>query len=180
MAGSTFQQVGDALGPERREGQIMRVIPALFPEAWRRRLMQPLRAWCLLRSVDQYACGRLTKAEVLRTLQRLGRSQGSAYRLIGKGMRTFWREETTFPHGTHGSGTKTLVLVAAKALAVAWGLERLSRHQVELPWELCADDVASWNALGYHAQLSGPRSPRIARNGPGGILQGAFNEISSH
>jgi hypothetical protein len=146
-----------------RQGQVVGIIPSLFPEARRRGLMQPLRVWYLLRSVDQYACGRLTKADALRTLQRLGWSQGSVYRLIGKGMGTFWREETTFPHGKHGSGTKTLVLVGVKVLAVAWGLERLSRHQVEVPWKLCTRDVAAWNALAYHAWLPGPRPLRITR-----------------
>lgn len=61
--------------------------------------MQPLQVWHLLRNVEQEARGRLTKAKALRDLQYLGWSQASAYRLINQGMGTFWREETTYPHG---------------------------------------------------------------------------------
>jgi hypothetical protein len=97
--------------------------------------------------MDQEASGRLDKREVLSFLRRRGWSQASAYRLISKGMGTFWREETTYPHGTRGhwgtSPRKTLVLVGAKSLAARWELEGLSRHQVEVPWELCAGDVAA-------------------------------------
>lgn len=149
--------------------QVVRVIPGLFPESWRRGMMQPLRVWYLLRALDRDASGRLDKRETLDLLQRLGWSQASAYRLIGKGMGTFWREETTYPHGTHGhkgtSPRKTLVLVGVKSLATSWGLELLSRHQVEVPWELRAGGVAAWNSLAYHAWLPGPRPPRISRNG---------------
>ena len=81
--------------------------------------MQPLRAWYLLRTADHDASGRLNKARVLRSLQDLGWSQANAYRLISNGTGTFWREETTHPHGTHGPGRKTLVLVWAKAFAAA-------------------------------------------------------------
>ncbi|MDO8472562.1 MAG: hypothetical protein Q7T05_01950, partial [Dehalococcoidia bacterium] len=38
-------------------------------------------------------------------------------------------------------------------------------HQVEVPLELCAGDVAAWNAMAYHAWLPGPRSPRISKSG---------------
>lgn len=145
------------------------MIPGLFPEAWRRGLMQPLRVWYLLRALDREASGRLDKREAFGLLRRLDWSQASAYRLISKGMGTFWREEATYPHGTRGhrgtSPRKTLVLVGVSSLATSWGLERLSRHQVEVPWELCAGDVAAWNSLAYHAWLPGPRSPRIARSG---------------
>ncbi len=131
--------------------------------------MQPMRVWYLLRALDRDASGRLEKREALDLLQRLGWSQVSAYRLVSKGMGTFWREETTYPHGRRGqrgtSPRKTLVLVGVKALAASWELERLSRHQVEAPWELCAGDVAAWNSLAYHAWLPGPRAPRIARSG---------------
>ncbi len=165
---------GDARGhaaPRSGEsvGQVVRVVPGLFPEAWRRGLMQPMRVWYLLRALDRDASGRLEKREALDLLQRLGWSQASAYRLISKGMGTFWRQETTHPHGTQGqrgtSPRKTLVLVGAKSLAAPWELERLSRHQVEVPWDLCAGDVAAWNSLAYHAWLPGPRSPRINKTG---------------
>lgn len=127
--------------------------------------MQPLRAWYLLRTANRNASGRLDKARVLRTLHHLGWSQASAYRLISMGMGMFWREETTHPHGTHGPGRKTLVLMGPEALPLAWGLEQLSRYQVEVPWELCVGDVAAWNSLAYHAWLPGPQPPRISRSG---------------
>jgi hypothetical protein len=40
---------------------VVRVVPGLFPKAWRRGLMQPLRVWHLLRTLDWDACGRLDK-----------------------------------------------------------------------------------------------------------------------
>jgi hypothetical protein len=132
-------------------------------------MMQPIRLWCPLRTLDRDASGRLDKRQSLAHLQRLGWSQASAYRLISKGMGTFWREETTYPHGTRGqrgmSPRKTLVLVGAKSLAATWELEELSRHQVEVPRELCAGDVSAWNAIACHAWIPGPRAPRIAKSG---------------
>lgn len=50
--------------------------------------MQVMRVWYLLRALDRDACGRLDRRKVLRLLKRLGWSQGSAYRLISKGMGT--------------------------------------------------------------------------------------------
>ena len=82
--------------------RVVRLIPALFPEARRRGLMQPLRVWYLLRTLDRDASGRWSKAKALAHLRRHWWSQASAYRLISKGTGTFWREETTYPHGTHG------------------------------------------------------------------------------
>ena len=128
-----------------------------------------MRVWYLLRTVDEGASGRWSKAKALARLLRLGWSQASAYRLINKGMGTFWREETTYPHGRRGqrgtSPRKTLVLVGAQALAASWKLQGLPRHQVEVPWELCVGSAFAWNAIAYHSWLPGPRSPKIKKNG---------------
>ena len=74
-----------------------------------------MRVWYLLRTLDRDASGRWDKALALAHLRRLGWSPATAYRLINKGMGTFWREETTYPHGTRGhlgiSPRKTLILV---------------------------------------------------------------------
>lgn len=84
-----------------------------------------MRVWYLLRTLDRDGCGRLDKREALDLLQHLSWSQASAYRLIGKGMGTFWREEPTHPHGTRGqrgtSPRKTLVVVGAMARLRAGG-----------------------------------------------------------
>ena len=113
------EQAGGHTAPRPGEsaGHVVRVVPGLFPEAWRRGLMQPLRVWYLLRTLDQDACGRVDKRKTLGILERLGWSQASAYRLISEGMGTFWRQETTligekrigivFPNGgTEAATTK--------------------------------------------------------------------------
>lgn len=139
---------------------VISVIPSLFPEAWKRRLMQPLRIWYLMRALDRSGCGRLVKRDVLTFLQDLGWSRATIYRLIKQGQDVLWRSERTRPSGNRGASRKTLVLTGAQTLAASWGLERLSPFRVELPWELFAGDVAAWNAMAYHAWFGpGPNHP---------------------
>ena len=97
-----------SLGPNQDHG-VPRGRSPLFPEAWQRGMMQPMRVCYLLRTLDQEASGRWNKAEALAHLHRLGWSRASAYRLISEGMGTFWREETIYRmvHGDSGGITPT-------------------------------------------------------------------------
>ena len=131
---SSYPGLGPGCPPTPGPERVVGLKPALFPEAWRRKLIQPLGAWYLLRTADQDASGRLNKARLLRTLQDLCWSQASAYRLISHGIGTFWQEDATHPHGTHGPGRKTLVLVGAKALALMSPALHPSRARSRWTW----------------------------------------------
>lgn len=145
--------------------KVVRVISALFPEARRRGLTQQLRLWHVLRAIVGDRGGRFRKYGVIEFLVKLGWGRSTVYRLLKKGKDILWTEQMTYPHGTHGRGRMSVVLVGAVALAEKWEIERLSQHTVEVPWSLCVRSVAEWNAAVYHAQLPGPRQPRVTKLG---------------